>query len=63
MKPKKLLSSAAVAAAFALASIPAAHAGGGGFVGAMEATQWLNNAELVNVYSSNLVQLDRKSVV
>ena len=60
MKPKKLLSSAAVAAAFALASIPSAHAGGGGFVGAMEATQWLNNAELVNVYSSNLEQLQQQ---
>ncbi len=60
MKPKKLLSSAALAAAFAFVSVPPAHAGGGGFVGAMEATQWLNNAELVNIYSSNLEQLQQQ---
>ena len=58
MKLKKLLSSAAAAVVFA--SVPSAHAAGGGFVGAMEATQWLNNAELVNVYSSNLEQLQQQ---
>lgn len=60
MKLKKLLSSAAVATAFFLASVPSAHAGGGGFVGAMESTQWMNNAELVNIYSSNLEQLQQQ---
>lgn len=60
MKPNELLASAAVAAAFAFASVPSAHAGGGGFVGAMESTQWMNNAELVNVYSSNLEQLQQQ---
>ena len=60
MKLKKLLSSTAVAAAFVFAGMPSAHAGGGGFVGAMESTQWLNNAELVNVYASNLEQLQQQ---
>jgi len=60
VKPNKLLASAAVATACFLASVPSAHAGGGGFVGAMESTQWMNNAELVNVYSSNLEQLQQQ---
>ncbi len=60
MKLKKPLASAVVAAALVFASIPSAYAGGGGFVGAMESTQWLNNAELVNVYASNLEQLQQQ---
>ena len=60
MKLKKLLSSTAVAAAFVFTAMPSAHAGGGGFVGAMESTQWMNNAELVNVYTSNLEQLQQQ---
>ena len=60
MKLIKLLSSTAVAAVFVFAATPSAHAGGGGFVGAMESTQWLNNAELVNIYSSNLEQLQQQ---
>lgn len=60
MKLKKLLSSATISVACVLAFIPTAHAGGGGFVGAMESTQWMNNAELVNVYSSNLQQLQQQ---
>ena len=60
MKLKKPLTSAVVAAALVFASIPSVYAGGGGFVGAMESTQWLNNAELVNVYASNLEQLQQQ---
>ena len=60
MKLKNPLASAVVAAALVFASIPSAYAGGGGFVGAMESTQWLNNAELVNVYASNLEQLQQQ---
>ena len=60
MKLKKPLTSAVAAAALVFASIPSAYAGGGGFVGAMESTQWLNNAELVNVYASNLEQLQQQ---
>ena len=60
MKLNQLLSSTAVASALAFASTPSAHAGGGGFVGAMESTQWLNNAELVDIYSSNLEQLQQQ---
>ncbi len=52
--------STVAAAALVFASIPSAYAGGGGFVGAMESTQWLNNAELVNVYASNLEQLQQQ---
>jgi P-type conjugative transfer protein TrbJ len=38
-----------------------AHAGaGGGFVGAMEATQWMNNAELVSIYSVELEQIQQQ---
>jgi P-type conjugative transfer protein TrbJ len=60
MKLKKLFSSTAVTAVFVFAAMPSAHAGGGGFVGAMESTQWMNNAELVNVYTSNLEQLQQQ---
>lgn len=60
MKLKEPLTSAVAAAALVFASIPSAYAGGGGFVGAMESTQWLNNAELVNVYASNLEQLQQQ---
>jgi len=60
MRFKKLLSSATISGVLAFAWMPSAHAGGGGFVGAMESTQWLNNAELVNVYSSNLEQLQQQ---
>ena len=60
MKLKKLLSSVAAAAALGFAPLPSAQAGGGGFVGAMESTQWLNNAELINVYTSNLEQLQQQ---
>jgi P-type conjugative transfer protein TrbJ len=60
MRFKKLLSSATISGVLAFASMPSAHAGGGGFVGAMESTQWLNNAELVDIYSSNLEQLQQQ---
>ena len=33
------------------------HAGGGGFAGAMEWTQLMNNAELVSIYASELEQI------
>lgn len=38
-------------------SLPNAHAGGGGFAGSLEATQLLNNAELVAIYASEIEQL------
>ena len=60
MKLKSLLVNTALASALAFALMPSAHAGGGGFVGAMESTQWMNNAELVNIYSSNLEQLQQQ---
>ncbi len=60
MKLKNLLSSATVTVASVLSFMPSAHAGGGGFVGAMESTQWMNNAELVNIYSGNLQQLQQQ---
>jgi len=60
MKLTKLFGRAALPVAFAFATMPSAHAGGGGFVGAMESTQWMNNAELVNIYSSNLQQLQQQ---
>ena len=60
MKFRKLLLRATLPVAFAFALMPSAHAGGGGFVGAMESTQWLNNAELVDIYSSNLEQLQQQ---
>ena len=37
-----------------------AHAGGGGFAGAMESTQWMNNAELVSIYSGELEQIQQQ---
>lgn len=49
---------AVIATATLIAST--AHAGGGGFAGAMESTQWLNNAELVSIYSSDLQQLQQQ---
>lgn len=60
MKLQKLLSQSAIAIASVLVIVPSARAGGGGFVGAMESTQWMNNAELVNIYSSNLQQLQQQ---
>jgi len=60
MNLQKLISKTAVAIASALVIVPSAQAGGGGFVGAMESTQWMNNAELVNIYSSNLQQLQQQ---
>lgn len=60
MKLTKSFGRAALPVAFVFAAMPCAHAGGGGFVGAMESTQWMNNAELVNIYSSNLQQLQQQ---
>ena len=60
MRINNLLSSVTISGVLAIAWMPSAHAGGGGFVGAMESTQWLNNAELVNVYASNLEQLQQQ---
>ena len=60
MKLQKPMTSAAVAVTLILASMPAAHAGGGGFVGAMESTQLMNNAELVSIYANNIEQLQQQ---
>lgn len=55
-KFKRCLASAAFAATFTFA-LPSAHAGGGGFAGAMESTQLMNNAELVAIFASEIEQL------
>ena len=60
MKLHKPMTSASMAVALVLASMPAAHAGGGGFVGAMESTQLMNNAELVSIYANNIEQLQQQ---
>jgi P-type conjugative transfer protein TrbJ len=60
MKLHKPMTSAAVAVTLVLASMPAAHAGGGGFAGAMESTQLMNNAELVSIYANNIEQLQQQ---
>jgi P-type conjugative transfer protein TrbJ len=38
-------------------ALPHAHAGGGGFAGAMETTQLMNNAELVAIYATEIEQV------
>ncbi|MEY4756575.1 MAG: hypothetical protein RJA34_1473, partial [Pseudomonadota bacterium] len=42
MNLQKLISKTAIAIASVLVIVPCAQAGGGGFVGAMESTQWMN---------------------
>jgi len=60
VKFKKSILSNLAAALIIFSTATSSQAGGGGFVGAMESTQWMNNAELVNVYSSNLEQLQQQ---
>lgn len=59
---KKILSTVAASVSFACAVAPLspAHAASGGLLGAMESTQWMNNAELVSIYGSNLEQLQQE---
>lgn len=62
MKFKKPVSivSVSVTLACAIAASSPAQAASGGLLGAMESTQWMNNAELVSIYSSNLQQLQQE---
>lgn len=55
-KFKHRLAAAAFAGSLTF-TLPYAHAGGGGFAGAMETTQLMNNAELVAIYASEIEQL------
>lgn len=48
---------ASFAALLFLASAPGRAGGGGGFAGALESTQLMNNAELVSIYASEVEQL------
>jgi len=56
-KLKRSILTASVTAALALPLPPVHAGGGGGFAGAMESTQLMNNAELVSIYAAEIEQL------